>query len=77
MLQPLTPQVLFHRYGYTIPNYGKIHPTCLMQTSQFTHMGMVVQDDSKETLKFYEQVLGLLRSRDDVETSYESSLAER
>jgi uncharacterized glyoxalase superfamily protein PhnB len=77
MLQSLARQVLFQRFGYTIPNYGEIHPTSLMQTSQFTHMGMVVQDDSKETLKFYEQVLGLLRSRDDVETSYESSLAGR
>ncbi|MDJ0677277.1 MAG: VOC family protein [Calothrix sp. MO_167.B42] len=77
MLQPLARQVLFQRFGYSIPNYGQIHPTSLMRTSQFTHMGMVVQDDSKETLKFYEQVLGLLRSRDDVETSYESSLAGR
>ncbi|MDJ0618430.1 MAG: VOC family protein [Calothrix sp. MO_192.B10] len=77
MLQPLARQVLFQRFGYTIPNYGQIHPTCLMGTSQFTHMGMIVQDDSKEILKFYEQVLGLLRSRDDVETSYESSLAGR
>ena len=77
MLQPLARQVLFQRFGYSIPNYGQIHPTSLMRTSQFTHMGMVVQDDSKETLKFYEQFLGLLRSRDDVETSYESSLAGR
>ena len=40
-------------------------------------MGIIVQDDSKEILNFYEKTLGLLRVRDDVETSYESSLAGR
>lgn len=77
LLQPLTRQVLFQRFGYNIPNYGAIHHGCAFQTSQFTHMGIIVQDDSKETLKFYEDVLGLLRVRDDVETSYESSAAGR
>jgi catechol 2,3-dioxygenase-like lactoylglutathione lyase family enzyme len=77
MLQPLTRQVLFQRYGYTLPHYGAINTNSAFKTSQFTHLGMVIQDDSKETLKFYEEVLGLLRVRDDVETSYESSLAGR
>lgn len=76
LLQPLTRQVLFQRFGYTVPNYGEIDHNSTFKTSQFTHMGMVIQDDSKETLNFYEE-LGLLRSRDDVETSYESSLAGR
>ena len=40
-------------------------------------MGIVIQDDSKETLLFYEEVLGLIRARDDVETTFESSLAGR
>jgi hypothetical protein len=77
VLQPLTRQVLFQRFGYTLPDYGKIDENSAFKTSQFTHMGMVIQDDSKETLKFYEEVLDLLRVRDDVETSYESSLAGR
>jgi catechol 2,3-dioxygenase-like lactoylglutathione lyase family enzyme len=77
LLQPLTRQVLFQRFGYTLPHYGAIADRAAFKTSQFTHMGMVIQDDSKETLKFYEEVLGLLRVRDDVETSYESSLAGR
>ncbi len=77
VLQPLTRQVLFQRFGYTLPHYGQIDENAAFKTSQFTHMGMVIQDDSKETLKFYEEVLGLLRVRDDVETSYESSLAGR
>jgi catechol 2,3-dioxygenase-like lactoylglutathione lyase family enzyme len=77
VLQPLTRQVLFQRFGYTLPDYGQINENAAFKTSQFTHMGIVIQDDSKETLKFYEEVLGLLRVRDDVETSYESSLAGR
>jgi len=77
LLQPLTRQVLFERFNYTLPNYGKINESSAFKTSQITHMGMVIQDDSKETLKFYEDVLGLLRARDDVETSYESSAAGR
>jgi catechol 2,3-dioxygenase-like lactoylglutathione lyase family enzyme len=77
LLQPSTRQVLFQRFGYHIPNYGHINDHAPLSTSQFTHLGIVIQDDSKETLKFYEQVLGLLRVRDNVETTYESSLAAR
>ncbi len=77
VLQPLARQVLFQRFGYTLPYYGQIDENASFKTSQFTHMGLVIQDDSKEMLKFYEEVLGLLRVRDDVETSYESSLAGR
>lgn len=77
LLQPLTRQVLFQRFGYTVPSYGQIHEQSALKASQITHMGLIVQDDSKETLKFYEDVLGLLRVRDDVETTYESSQAGR
>ncbi|GAX34252.1 VOC family protein [Nodularia sp. NIES-3585] len=77
LLQPLTRQVLFQRFGYTLPDYGQINHNAAFKTSQCTHMGLIVQDDSKQILKFYEEVLGLLRVRDDVETSYESSPAGR
>ncbi|AFY35542.1 VOC family protein [Calothrix sp. PCC 7507] len=77
LLQPLARQVLFQRFGYSLPHYGQINQNSTFKTSQFTHMGLITQDDSKETLKFYEEVLGLLRVRDDVETSYESSPAGR
>lgn len=60
-----------------MPNYGKINSNALLKTRQITHRGMVIQDDSKETLLFYEEVLGLIRARDDVETTFESSLAAR
>ncbi|MBI1242729.1 VOC family protein [Umezakia ovalisporum] len=75
LLQPLTRQILFQRFGYTITDYGQINYGAAFQTSQCTHMGIIVQDDTKEILKFYEEVLGLLRVRDDVETTYESSQA--
>lgn len=77
LLQPFTRQVLFQRFGYTVPQYGQVNDQSAFKASQITHMGLIVQDDSKETLKFYEDVLGLLRVRDDVETSYESSQAGR
>jgi catechol 2,3-dioxygenase-like lactoylglutathione lyase family enzyme len=77
LLQPLTRQILFQRFNYTLPYYGKINESAMLKTSQITHMGMIIQDDSKEILRFYEDILGLLRVRDDVETSYETSQAAR
>jgi len=77
LLQPLARQVLFQRFGYIVPNYGQIDDRAPLKTSQITHMGLISQDDSKETLQFYEDVLGLLRVRDDIETTYESSQAGR
>ena len=77
LLQPLTRQVLFERFNYTVPNYGAIAPHSLLKSSQITHMGAIVQDDSKETLQFYDRVLGLLRVRDDAFTTYDSSAAAR
>jgi catechol 2,3-dioxygenase-like lactoylglutathione lyase family enzyme len=77
LLQPLSRQVLFQRFGYTMPDYGSINGNATFKASQITHMGMVIQDDSRETLTFYDEVLGLLRVRDHVETSYESSQAGR
>ncbi|MGC1306459.1 MAG: VOC family protein [Phormidesmis sp.] len=71
--QPLTRQVLFQRFGYSVPNYGQIEPESVFQTSQVTHMGMIVQDDSQETLRFYDEVLGLLRVQDALESTYETS----
>lgn len=73
LLQPLTRQVFFQRFNYTVANYGAIAPNATFQTSQVTHMGMVVQDDSKESLRFYEEVLGLLRTQDDVESTYDNA----
>lgn len=75
--QPLTRQVLFQRFGYSVPNYGQINPDSALQASQITHMGMVVQDDSQATLRFYDEVLGLLRVQDALESTYETSTGGR
>ena len=77
LLQPLTRQIFFQRFNYIVPNYGNINQAAAFKTSQVTHMGMVVQDDSKENLRFYEEVLGLLRTQDDVESTYENSQTAR
>ncbi|HIK13048.1 MAG TPA: VOC family protein [Oscillatoriaceae cyanobacterium M33_DOE_052] len=71
--QPRSRQVFFERFNYTVPNYGKIHPDSFFKTSQITHAGIVVQDDSKESLRFYEEVLGLLRTLEDVSSTYDNS----
>ncbi|HAC65896.1 MAG TPA: bleomycin resistance protein, partial [Cyanothece sp. UBA12306] len=73
LLQPLTRQVLFQRFNYDVPNYGQIHPMAFFKTSQATHLGMIIQDDSQEVLKFYDEVLGLLRVQDNLPSTYETS----
>lgn len=77
LLQPLTRQVLFERFNYTVLDYGQINPDSLFQASQFTHLGLIVQDDSQETLRFYDQVLGLLRVQDSLESTYETAKGGR
>jgi catechol 2,3-dioxygenase-like lactoylglutathione lyase family enzyme len=77
LLQPLTRQVLFERFNYTVPHYGQIAPSSPLQASQVTHMGLVIQDDSQETLHFYDEVLGLLRVQDSLESTYDTASGGR
>ena len=77
LLQPLTRQVMFERFNYTVPDYGQPHVESAFQASQVTHMGLVVQDDSQETLRFYDEVLGLLRVQDALESTYETARGGR
>ncbi|MDV3347249.1 VOC family protein [Leptothoe sp. LEGE 181152] len=77
LLQPLTRQVMFERFNYTVPDYGRPQLGSAFQASQVTHMGLVVQDDSQETLQFYDQVLGLLRVQDALESTYETARGGR
>lgn len=76
MTQVLWRQVFFQRFGYQLPNYGKVNPAAMFRTSQFTHCGMVVQDDSPAILDFYADVLGLLRTN-DVEVPWEMAKGSR
>jgi hypothetical protein len=63
LIQPLTRQILFQRYGYELPLYGRIAEDSPMRTSPVTHAGLVHQG-GRELLDFYDGVLGLLRARD-------------
>lgn len=63
LIQPLTRQVFFQRFGYALPLYGKVNQSAFFKTSQITHFGMLIYDDV-EHLRFYDSVLGLLRGVD-------------
>ncbi|AFY61306.1 hypothetical protein [Synechococcus sp. PCC 6312] len=76
-LTPLTRHVFFQRFNYQLPHYGSVNPHSFFQTSQITHVGLVIQDDSSEVLDFYDQVLGLLRARDGLVDRYEDNPAAR
>ena len=65
LIRPQSRQFIFQRYNYQIPNYGKIAIDAPLRTSQFTHVGLIIQDDSLEVLRFYDEVLGLLRFNDE------------
>jgi len=74
LLRPESRQFIFQRYNYQIPNYGKIAIAAHLRTSQFTHVGLIIQDDSQEVLRFYDEVLGLLCFNDEEwMTSYEGN----
>lgn len=74
LLRPRSRQFVFERFGYDVPLYGAADPDAPMKTSQFTHVGLIVQDDSKASLRFYDEVLGLLRINDEEwETRYETT----
>jgi catechol 2,3-dioxygenase-like lactoylglutathione lyase family enzyme len=70
LIQPTSRQVLFQRYGYTMPYYGQINASAQFKTSQITHVGLVAQG-GPDLVDFYEQSLGLLRARDGLTSSYE------
>ena len=77
LIQPLTRQIFFERFGYSIPFYGRIDSTSHFKASQVTHFGMIVRADDKVALKFYDEVLGLLRVRDDLVSKYAEAKASR
>ncbi len=62
MVRALTRQVFIEFVGWELPLYGAVDPECLMQTSQFTHQCLMVQDDSRKSLAFYDEVLGMTRA---------------
>jgi len=77
LIQPLTRQIFFERFGYALPFYGRVDSTSHMKASQVTHFGMITRADDKVTLRFYDEVLGLLRVRDDLVSAYAEAKASR
>ena len=63
LIQPFTRQLLFQRFGYSLPFFGKINESSFFKASQITNVGLMIYDDAN-CLNFYDQVLGLLRGHD-------------
>lgn len=72
VLQPLTRNMFFQRFGYDAPTYGKVNEAAKFRTSQVTHNGLVYASDDADTPKFYSDVLGLQLAQFDKLTTYES-----
>ena len=64
LIQPLTRQVFFQRFDYSLPLYGRIDESSFFGTSQITHFGMVIADNP-DHLSFYDDVLGFGRGQDE------------
>ena len=62
LTRPQTRQVLFQRFGYSVPHYGRVNETAFFPTSQVTHFGLLHHGDHPEWLAFYDR-LGLVRAR--------------
>ncbi|CAF3637750.1 unnamed protein product [Rotaria sp. Silwood1] len=52
------------RSDYHLPFYGQVNESSYFQTSQITHVGMII-DNNREYLNFYDDVLGFRRTRDE------------
>ena len=76
LLTQYSRQVLFERFGYESPLYGQIDMQSLLRTSQHTHCGLMIADDDPAILDFYEELLGLKRTFDDM-TPYENTSGSR
>lgn len=73
LIQPLTRQILFQRFGYNLALYGKIDDASFFKSSQITHFGMVTYRN-QENLDFYGRVLGLLKVKEnaDFDSNYDN-----
>lgn len=55
-------QLLFSRSDYDISTYGQVNHDSHFRSSQFAHVGLIVDGDDPSVLDFYEDTLGLLRT---------------
>jgi hypothetical protein len=72
VLQPLTRNMFFERFGYDAPRYGKISESSKFRSSQVTHSGLVYQSDDSNLPLFYRDVLGLQVGFPEMEYRYQS-----
>jgi catechol 2,3-dioxygenase-like lactoylglutathione lyase family enzyme len=70
LMRPLSRQMFFQRFGYTIPDYGTVNPDCRFKSSQVTHVGLVYESDDGQTADFYGDVLGLLQTKEEYRSDY-------
>ncbi|MEM7356075.1 MAG: hypothetical protein AAF657_34990, partial [Acidobacteriota bacterium] len=62
LVRPETRQIIFQRYDYELPLYGRIAEGAPLRMSQVTHAGLITTG-GPESLDFYDGVLGLKRAR--------------
>jgi hypothetical protein len=62
VFMPHSRQVVMQQFGFDMPLYGEINPSCLFQSSQVTHFGICIYHDDPSPFDFYDEVLGLKRS---------------
>ncbi|NET09053.1 MAG: VOC family protein [Merismopedia sp. SIO2A8] len=78
LFRPESRQFVFQRYNYHIPTYGRVNEASPLKASQFTHVGLIIQDDSKEVLHFYDEILGLMCfNEDEWVSTYDNSETAR
>jgi len=61
---PFHRLAIFERYNYEKPTYGNIDDDSFLQSSQFTHHGIMIRADDTSVLEFYDQCLGLLKQKE-------------
>jgi hypothetical protein len=75
VFQPMAVQNFYQRYEYTIPKYGKVDESSKYKCSQITHFGLIAQG-GYETVAFYEETLGLLKTTEGEGKLYTFDSAE-
>jgi catechol 2,3-dioxygenase-like lactoylglutathione lyase family enzyme len=73
---PETRHVIYQRFNYTRPLYGRVNESSFFRASQVTHAGLVT-DCAQEQLAFYDEVLGLLRTEDNQRSDHTNQTARR
>jgi catechol 2,3-dioxygenase-like lactoylglutathione lyase family enzyme len=71
---PEARHVIFQRFNYTRPLYGKLDENSFFRASQVTHVGLVT-DCPQQSLAFYDNTLGLLRTEDNARSDHTNEAA--